>query len=98
MPTRRRSDAGRRRFRTSSGSLASPSATVQDSLGRGAGIMKHICCLVGTLMVVSSCMSQREGAGTPLVEASKLVKISLVDAVQRANKVLDGQVVGAMLD
>src|SRR5262245_21455818 len=60
--------------------------------------MKRLCFVVGTLMIASACASQAEGSGRSLVEASKLVKISLVDAIGRANKVLDGQVVAAVLD
>jgi hypothetical protein len=57
--------------------------------------MKQLCLFVATLVFASACTAQ---AGKSLVEASKLVKVSLVDAIQRASKVLDGPVVGAMLD
>src|SRR5262249_44916300 len=64
----------------------------------GARTMRHLCFFVGTLMIASACASQGEGSGKSLVEASKLVKVNLVDAVQSASKVLDGRVVGATLD
>jgi len=60
--------------------------------------MKHLGFFVGTLLLASACASQGVPSGKSLAEGAKLVKISLVDAVQRANKTLDGQVVGAMLD
>lgn len=60
--------------------------------------MKHLGCFVGTLLFAFACAAQGETSGASLVTASKQVKISLVDAVQKAGKSLEGQVVGAMLD
>ena len=49
--------------------------------------MKHLRCFVGTLIIAAACA---QDAGKTLVEASKLAKITLVDAIARANKALDG--------
>jgi hypothetical protein len=60
--------------------------------------MKQLGLFVGTLLLASSCAAQNEAPGKSLVERCRLAKITLVDAVQRASKALEGQVVGAMLD
>jgi hypothetical protein len=57
--------------------------------------MNPLHCFVGTLIIATACA---QDAGKTLIEASKVAKITIVDAINRANKALDGQVVAAMLD
>ena len=60
--------------------------------------MKRVSLAVGTLLLASTCATQDEAGGKSLVQGAKLAKVNLVDAVQKANKALTGQVVGAMLE